>query len=388
MYSHHRRGGGNYYRSQRGARNGWDRSNQQETNGPVLKGPKRINRTWKRGEQKNEEDRGEPTKTGESADSDKVEAKATLDIEKDSEPAVSNFGVESNKIEIARTVTNDSWTPPAMRKVGANKLVLKKKHANTEQGSGGNSETTFEKSRSRLIDSAHNVGAYGVVRNKPPLPRSDASRDQQPPEKWKRVGSHKLVLKGEPVKKSVAAPDLDREGMKARGRNKLVSESRLEEEERLKETLKRKRMEAKKGQVQRVAQSRAKRVKLSEQSDTTDGVEKFTDFAYQQTSKKRRNMGLVRVASADAPICPTFLRGIPCTNAKCQKRHDVPVEAATPICSFFQRHGQCKKMGACPFRHIKVSSFAMICPSFSLLGYCEDTNCEMKHVRQPKPQIK
>jgi hypothetical protein len=70
---------------------------------------------------------------------------------------------------------------------------------------------------------------------------------------------------------------------------------------------------------------------------------------------KRKNMGLVRIQlnEENTPICSTFLRGIPCQNQYCRKRHDVPKEYAVPICSFFQRHGQCMKGESCVFRHIR-----------------------------------
>jgi len=138
-------------------------------------------------------------------------------------------------------------------------------------------------------------------------------------------------------------------------------------------------------------------------------AEKYTEFAYRQSSTvshrgrgrgrstmrggrggasnaRGRNMGLVRVEpdAATTRMCPTYLRGEPCTNPKCTKRHDVPKEAAIPICSFFQRNGQCKKGDACQFRHIKVNPHATVCPSFSLLGFCENKDCIMKHVRAPK----
>merc|ERR1712232_1035719 len=98
--------------------------------------------------------------------------------------------------------------------------------------------------------------------------------------------------------------------------------------------------------------------------------------------KGPRNMGLVRVQPnlRKTPICSTFLRGIQCTDKYCKRRHDVPKEFAMPVCSFFQRHGQCLKE-ECIFRHVKVNPRATICPSFSLLGFCEDPKCPMKHVQ-------
>ena len=117
----------------------------------------------------------------------------------------------------------------------------------------------------------------------------------------------------------------------------------------------------------------------------------LTDFAYRETSShastksnSNLNMGLVRVKPDESktPICKMFARGIPCTNVFCTKRHDVPVEAAMPLCSYFQRHGQCLRIDTCPFRHIKVNPRATDCPSFTLLGFCEDPNCVMKHIRK------
>jgi hypothetical protein len=144
--------------------------------------------------------------------------------------------------------------------------------------------------------------------------------------------------------------------------------------------------------------------------------EKLTDFAYRETGRLRvlpkvshnlhwsksiasavetpptmnsdkpkgpRNMGLVRVAPNEkkTPICPTYLRGWPCQNEFCRKRHDVPRDFATPVCSFFLRHGNCLRGEDCVFRHVKVNPRAMVCPGFTLLGFCEDEACPMQHVR-------
>jgi hypothetical protein len=146
--------------------------------------------------------------------------------------------------------------------------------------------------------------------------------------------------------------------------------------------------------------------------------EKLTDFAYRQTSRVRpktkkpshnmrwsktsndlktadggvakldestgsRNMGLVRIQPNEkkTPICSTFLRGQQCQNPLCRKRHDVPRDYAMPVCSFFQRHGQCLRGDECIFRHVKVNPTALICPNFSILGFCEDSECSMQHVR-------
>ena len=139
-----------------------------------------------------------------------------------------------------------------------------------------------------------------------------------------------------------------------------------------------------------------------------EASERLSDFAYHQAGRTirqfqhrtwkpgdnsnpndsvgPRKMSLVRAKQDKAPICPTYARGIECTDKFCRKRHDVPKEAAVPFCSFFQRNGQCFK-DDCKFRHIKINPRATICPSFALLGYCEDKECTMKHSR-PSPKEK
>jgi len=119
----------------------------------------------------------------------------------------------------------------------------------------------------------------------------------------------------------------------------------------------------------------------------------LTDFAYREVRKhrnsrygnaKERNMGLVRVKPNEnkTPICPVFLRGIPCLDERCTKRHDVPKEAAMPICSFFQRNGLCLKGETCPFRHVKVNlNNGRVCPTFRQLGFCNNKDCVLPHVR-------
>ena len=162
----------------------------------------------------------------------------------------------------------------------------------------------------------------------------------------------------------------------------------------------------------------AKRIKVSTIADTAEDeegqgdntdkrkvTERLTDFAYRETApavakrssnnltlnparisrEKGRSMGLVRVQPDESrtKICPTFLRGLPCTDETCMKRHDVPKEYATPVCSFFQRQGMCMKED-CPFRHVKLPPRTTVCPSFLLLGFCDDKDCVMMHSR-PRP---
>lgn len=174
------------------------------------------------------------------------------------------------------------------------------------------------------------------------------------------------------------------ETMKRRGPNKLVTKLQHSDDQ---QSL-RSQFLKQKGPV-------AKRVKLNPTcyDGSLDTSDKLTDFAYRHTvtaaSKTSISMGLVRVHhdAETTPICPTFMRGILCTKANCMKRHDVPLSAATPVCSFFQHQGQCNKGIDCPFRHIKVNPQAMTCPSFSLLGFCEDEKCKMKHFRQDKKGV-
>ncbi len=101
---------------------------------------------------------------------------------------------------------------------------------------------------------------------------------------------------------------------------------------------------------------------------------------------KIKNMGLVRVQPDEktTPICPNFLRGLHCQDPFCRKRHDIPKEYAMPVCLFFQKHGQCLRGDTCQFRHIKLNANALVCPSFAILGFCEDRECKMQHVRGPK----
>ena len=125
-------------------------------------------------------------------------------------------------------------------------------------------------------------------------------------------------------------------------------------------------------------------------ADQTDAQSKktLTDFQYKDTSARGRGrgktMGLVRVKRNNIPICPTFSRGLPCNNAKCNLRHDVSTEASRPMCVFFQRNGMCSKGDDCPFKHIKISWDAEICPTFERLGYCEDESCVLRHVVSKK----
>eukprot|EP00536_Pseudo-nitzschia_multiseries_P006246 jgi/Psemu1/14782/gm1.14782_g len=127
--------------------------------------------------------------------------------------------------------------------------------------------------------------------------------------------------------------------------------------------------------------------KNSSQSSSNTRTEDTSPAAKNHGTKK--NMGLVRVhPSEQTPICPTFLKGAQCQDMYCHKRHDVPKEYAMPVCSFFQRHGQCLRGESCVFRHVKVNPRAVVCPCFALLGFCEDDQCKMQHIRAPKSTMR
>ncbi len=103
-----------------------------------------------------------------------------------------------------------------------------------------------------------------------------------------------------------------------------------------------------------------------------------------------KSIGLVRVKPHNllsTPICLTFSRGLQCNDVKCRLRHDVSTEASRPICVFFQHNGMCSKGDECPFRHVKVRWDADICRAFSRVGYCEDSNCLLRHVATKKTRI-
>lgn len=208
---------------------------------------------------------------------------------------------------------------------------------------------------------------------------------------------------------SKSEESVQKDSLKRRGHNKLISKTRLgpKEVESATHWRPRKRhwSETRRGQAYQGTTSyrsapfykpkkcgaTPKRVKLnpSEEAPENGESQTLTKFAYRTTAKRgaKKSRAIVRVQPNEAttPICSTFLRGIECTDVKCTKRHDVPREAAMPLCLYFQRGGQCLKRETCKFRHVKVNPHATICPSFSLLGFCEQKDCQMKHVRPSNP---
>ena len=258
---------------------------------------------------------------------------------------------------------------PVMKRFGSNKLVLKK--------SPPAPVLEVPEKDSRM--SPTNVASSSFCENQPAR--------MKPKGRNKLVSQNRLdeerQLKQNLKRKRIDAREaVEIAGLKHKGRNKLVSETLAEqEEERLKEALKQRHMESQRNRKS----GPVKRIKLL-QDDNEEAEAKLTDFAYQTTSKSKfRSMGLVRIAPDNsAPVCPTFSRGMLCTNPTCTKRHDVSLESATPVCSFFQRHGQCLKRDTCPFRHIKVNPHATVCEQFTRLGYCEDQDCKLRHVRERK----
>ena len=319
------------------------------TTSVILKGPRhypgaKFHHTWKR-----------PREKPETIESDETEAIVSERVQKD---GVSEQG----------TAKPDDCTTSLIRR-GKNKLVSKK--------------------------SKESAVAQGIEQHETV---NMGERDSSNTLPMVKVGEHKLVLT---KKEDDSSPQQGNEVVhERRGHAKLVI---------IQGEKKRGRIESSRGRPKSGAG--AKRIKLNP-DETGDVVAKvstqsageiYTEFAYRQTVSQRgrgrgrgrgdvaakSNMGLVRVEpdAATTPICTTYLGGMPCTNPRCKKRHDVPKEAATPICSFFQRHGQCKKRDTCPFRHIKVNPHATVCPSFSLLGFCEDKECIMKHIRVAKSNL-
>lgn len=275
-------------------------------------------------------------------------------------------GDGSATVFIDETLTPALPVVNAMKRLGTNKLVLKKSPPPTEQ------TITSTAARSSPTNIQPTVRTDLLVRMKAKGRNKLVSQS--------RLEEERTIKQSLKRRRIDAREAVEGAGLTHKGRNKLVSESLAQkEEERLKEALKQRREEARRSR----AIGPVKRIKLLPSDNETAEV-KLTDFAYQTTSlSKFRSMGLVRIAPDNsAPVCPTFSRGMPCTKPTCTKRHDVSLESATPICSFFQRHGQCLKRDSCPFRHIKVNPHATVCEQFSRLGYCDDQDCTLRHVRE------
>jgi hypothetical protein len=76
-------------------------------------------------------------------------------------------------------------------------------------------------------------------------------------------------------------------------------------------------------------------------------------------------------------ICMKFLR------SKCSKGNDcdlshTPSYSNTPACTHFLR-GNCTN-DACRYPHVHVSPTASVCAPFARLGYCDNQNCDKRHV--------
>ncbi len=272
----------------------------------------------------------------------------------------------------ATVVTEDSLRAPAlpvvhdMKRLGSNKLVLKKSTPPTEL------TITSIAARSSPTTIPPSAGTDVLARMKATGRNKLVSRS--------RLEEERLIKQNLKRRRIDAREAVEGAGLTHKGRNKLVSESLAQkEEERLKRALVQRRDETRRSR----ANGPVKRIKLLPGDNQISEV-KLTDFSYQTTSQSNfRSMGLVRIAPDNsAPVCPSFSRGIPCTKPNCTKRHDVSIESATPVCSFFQRHGQCLKRDSCPFRHIKINPHASVCEQFSRLGYCEDQDCTLRHVKE------
>lgn len=431
--------------------NQWVRAKVQrasQIDGPILSGPsiKSWKRTTTTTTDVNPDDKPKPT-----ANESRIpgEASAIPLIADTSTVKTSAAAVVDGDKLAAHTLATLDTLPQTQDRVA----VELPAHAATQLLRKGTNKLVRRSEQSSAIimhRSSSSAGSGEVVTELQQHPKSDLTASRVPSAKpvMKRYGPNKLVLKkdlpiGSTALQKMTMPPNNTTatitsnataiavngdapaGMKLKGRNKLVSQARLDEERQLKQSLKRKRQELKesvqvaglthKGRNKLVSESRAlqveeqlkeklkqrlleakrnrsngpvKRVRIQDDSDEATKT-KLTDFAYQHTSQShRRNMGLIRVVpKADAPICPTFSRGLPCTKPNCTKRHDVPIESSTPICSFFQRNGQCLKRETCPFRHIKVNPHATLCAQFNLLGYCDDPECLFKHAKERKQNI-
>lgn len=283
--------------------------------------------------------------------------------------------------EADETSSGETGTTVEMKKRGRNKLVLA-----TPDG-----ESSTKQSKMRPIDQESSVAEEGAVlarKGKNKLVLQQGTNDAKG--KWdSRIQSTRGRVNPQSSRGHVSI-----QSGRGHGRGRSIASGRGVKRIRLNPS-------EEEGAHESAGNDQEGSEAEGEEPEKAAPVEKYTEFAYRQSSsvsqrgrgrgrsgrgRGGRNMGLVRVEpdAATTRMCPTYLRGEPCTNPKCSKRHDVPKEAAVPICSFFQRNGMCNKGDACQFRHIKVNPHATVCPSFSLLGFCDNKDCVMKHVRAPK----
>lgn len=215
---------------------------------------------------------------------------------------------------------------------------------------------------------------------------------------WKRKRPEKQEQPIEQEKFTSSSNSPTSQNLKRIGTNKLVSTATKKSAKPSSFSSSSNSFKNNKRSIKRVKLSREENEETSNNDESTDQSSltstttttktALTDFAYREISSKsvckpttiikKRTMGLVRINPTS--VCPSILAGIPCTNVKCTKRHDVSRESVTPLCSFFQRNGSCLRKD-CKFRHVKVNSNADVCVDFLKKGFCENTNCVLRHVR-------
>lgn len=76
-------------------------------------------------------------------------------------------------------------------------------------------------------------------------------------------------------------------------------------------------------------------------------------------------------------ICPKFLKSACAKGDDCDLSHK-PTYSNTPACTHFLR-GNCTN-DACRYPHVHVSPTAPVCVPFARCGYCDNQNCDKRHV--------
>lgn len=332
---------------------------QQHHYQPILKGPRpQYNATsWKRQRVESNDTSDDVAVPGNGLNDDMDAPAITVTTTTTSMPQIHLQKVGRHKL----VQTKQSKIPPdheadlkerilqKLKRKGRNKLILADSKKVTVAATTMDPAATIHPSTTSVMGMTNPTTHSSDMSS---LPDAAAAPTVAVPQTMKRKGIHKLVTRST---KQPANPHV-----RQRPNRQLVGS-----------TPKRVKLNAKRSEHERLDTS---------SPATVVPPKRLTDFCY-TTASERMTLVRVRPDVETTPICPTFMRGIPCTNPKCAKRHDVPLEAATPICSFFQHQGQCHKGTACPFRHVKVNPQATMCPSFSLLGFCQDADCTMKHVR-------
>ena len=316
------------------------------------------------------------------AEDDDIEGSATSNITS-STPSLTNTQAEPEPNSLATS----KYSHRIMKKTGQHKLVLTSKTTaqlvdsitesqSQSQKPASQGQTLKREGRNKLVSLAASNSAIPVVQ-KPRMPKNLQRKDQ----KYKSVLGRQKVRPPPKIQKPAAKRvKLQMQPPAPGNEDKGELDSTDEPAEKLSDFAYK--------EVSRVRQRErisGRSLKWSKNDDETHS-EKGSSQPSTNARPTTRNMGLVRVQPNEktTPICPKFLRGLHCQDPFCRKRHDIPKEYAMPVCSFFQKHGQCLRGDECQFRHVKLNANALVCPSFAILGFCEDKECQMQHVRGPK----